>query len=137
MAGESEDRRGTLRVLIVEDNEAAAQTTGWMVEMMGYDYRLANAATAALDLAADYAPQVVLLDIGLPGMNGFDLCRELRLLPGLGDATFIAQTGWTQAHFREMAIEAGFSQYLVKPLAYDNLNALLVLVDEARNDTGG
>jgi len=110
-----------LRILIVDDNEAAAQTTGWMVEMMGYDYRLAVTPEVAIAGAGGYAPHVILLDIGLPGMNGFDLCRVLRALPALAGTVFIAQTGWARDDYRQRAFEAGFQEYLVKPLDFDDL----------------
>ena len=114
-----------MRVLIVDDNVPAAQTTGWMVEMMGFGYRLAHTPEAGLEAAADYRPGVVLLDIGLPGMNGFDLCARLKTLPELAGATFIAQTGWAGEEYRRRAAEVGFDHFLVKPVAMETLEALL------------
>ncbi len=115
-----------LRIMIVEDNEALAQTTGWLVEMLGHDYRLAHSGREALDTVMDYRPQVMMLDIGLPGMNGYDLCRELRQLPDLKDTVFIAQTGWGQDEHRQRAREAGFDHHMVKPIALDSLDSVLV-----------
>ncbi len=126
-AAESKDSTATsgLRIMIVEDNEALAQTTGWLVEMLGHDYRLAHSGREALDNALDYSPQVMMLDIGLPGMNGYDLCRELRQMPGLKDTIFIAQTGWGQDEHRQRAREAGFDHHMVKPIALDSLEGVL------------
>ncbi|MDI7775540.1 response regulator [Asticcacaulis sp. EMRT-3] len=114
-----------MRVMIVEDNEALAQTTGWLVEVLGYDYRLALTARAALEEAGDFRPDVMMLDIGLPGMSGYDLCRALRALPELADTIFIAQTGWGESEHRRLTAEAGFHHHLVKPLAIEKLEAVL------------
>jgi len=115
----------SMRVMIVEDNEALAQTTGWLVEMLGYDYRLALSGTAALEQADAYRPHVMMLDLGLPGISGYDLCRTLRTHPELADTVFIAQTGWSEAEHRRMTAEAGFHHHLVKPLALEKLEAVL------------
>ncbi len=123
--GEAPAKPGAPRVLIVDDNAPAAQTTGWMVEMMGFDYHLAHTPEAGISAAADYRPDLVLLDIGLPGMNGFDLCTRLRALPELAGSTFVAQTGWAGEEYRRRAAEAGFDHFLVKPVAMETLEALL------------
>ena len=123
--GETPAQSGSLRVLIVDDNAPGAQTTGWMVEMMGFDYRLAHTPDVALADAAAYAPDVVVLDIGLPGMNGFDLCAIMRGMPELAHTVFIAQTGWAQEEYRHRATVAGFALFLVKPVALETLEALL------------
>ncbi len=96
-----------------------------MVEMMGFDYRLAHTPDVALADAAAYAPDVVILDIGLPGMNGFDLCAMMRAMPELTKTVFIAQTGWAQEEYRHRAALAGFEHFLVKPVALETLEALL------------
>jgi len=120
-----EDSAALLRVLIVDDNVAAAQTTGWMIEMPDLDYRLATTVMEALRTAEDYRPHVALIDIVLPGMSGFDLCRNMRRLTGLEDTVFIAQTGWTGADHRRLATEAGFHDYLLKPVPLETLQAML------------
>lgn len=114
-----------LRVLIVEDNPALAQTTGWLVESLGHDYRLAQNGPDALDIAPAFRPDVVMLDIGLPGMSGYDICRAMRRMPELAGTLFIAQTGWGQSEHRQMAADAGFDHHLVKPVDFDRLQALL------------
>ncbi len=127
------DGDDTLRVLVVEDNEAAAQTTGWMVESLGYDYRLALTPDAAIVESGVYLPHVVLMDIGLPGMNGFELCIRLRAIEALAMTVFIAQTGWTKDEYRQRAKEAGFDLYLIKPVALADLEAHLQRIDAARS----
>ncbi len=126
-AGEAdvEADAGILRILIVEDNAALAQTAGWLVETMGHDYRLAHNGNDALATAGEYRPDVVLLDIGLPGMNGYDICRLMRQKPELKDTLFIAQTGWGQSEHRQMASDAGFHHHMVKPVDYDKLKTVL------------
>lgn len=115
----------TMRVMIVEDNEALAQTTGWLVEMLGYDYKLAANGKQALDLAPQYHPDVMMLDIGLPGMSGYELCQRLKPMPELAKTVFIAQTGWGESEHRRLTREAGFDHHMVKPLYLDALQTLL------------
>lgn len=122
----------TLRVMIVEDNEALAQTTGWLIEMLGYDYRLAGSAQQALADVKAYAPHVMMLDLGLPGMNGYDLCRALRADSDLRDTVFVAQTGWGEAEHRRMSAEAGFHHHLVKPVYLEALEDVLGGIARAR-----
>jgi len=114
-----------MRVMIVEDNEALAQTTGWLVEMLGYDYRLASNGKQAIEMAREYQPDVMMLDIGLPGMNGYELCQALKPMPELANTVFIAQTGWGESEHRRLTREAGFDHHLVKPLYLEALQSLL------------
>jgi CheY-like chemotaxis protein len=114
-----------MKILIVEDNEALAQTTGWIVEMFGHDYRFSHTADSALAAAAEYKPHVIIMDIGLPGMNGYDLCRLMRAQPHLSETVFIAQTGRAEPEHRQMAEEAGFHHHLVKPVNIEKLQATL------------
>lgn len=124
-SGGDSAEHGSMRILVVDDNAPAAQTTGWMVEMMGFGYRLAHTPEAGIETAAEYRPNVVLLDIGLPGMNGFDLCARLKTLPELAGTVFIAQTGWAGEEYRRRAAEVGFDHFLVKPVAMETLEAVL------------
>lgn len=121
---EQETPENLMRVLIVDDNAAAAQTTGWMVEMMDCEFRLAHTPEDALKTAG-YRPHVALLDIGLPGMSGFDLCKAMRQLPELADTVFVAQTGWEGESYRRQADEAGFHHYLVKPVPFETFEDLI------------
>lgn len=113
------------KVLIVDDNVASAQTIGWMLELSGYAPMLAHDGPQTLALARQHRPDTILLDIGLPGMNGYDVCRELRKDPAFKDTVIIAQTGWGQKRDREMAIAAGFDHHLVKPIGLDQITELL------------
>jgi len=114
-----------LRVLVVDDNAPSAQTIGWMLEMDSHEPRLAHNAREALLAAGEFLPDAILLDIGLPDMDGYDLCRELRKDPRFENTLIIAQTGWGQAKDRQLAAEAGFDHHLVKPFSVNELSALL------------
>lgn len=122
---ESEDGAKSLHILIVEDNFPAAQSTGWVLEAIGHTYALAASAAEAMIVAAQRVPDVVLLDIGLPERNGFDLCRDLRKLETLSRTVFVAHTGYGDARTRQKAIEAGFSYFLLKPFELPELEAIL------------
>lgn len=121
-----------MRIMIVEDNEALAQTTGWLIEMIGYDYKLAANAKEAIASYLEYKPDVLMIDIGLPGMNGYDLCRELKSRPELSKAVFIAQTGWGESEHRRLTAEAGFDHHMVKPLYLEALESLLGEIAKTR-----
>jgi signal transduction histidine kinase/DNA-binding response OmpR family regulator len=115
----------SLRVLVVDDNEASAKTLGWMMEAFGHEIRIAHDGASAIELAKTYCPEIVLLDIGLPKMNGYEVCKLMQTDPLLKDTIFIAQTGWGQAEHRERSKEAGFNHHLVKPIDMKTLEGLL------------
>jgi CheY-like chemotaxis protein/two-component sensor histidine kinase len=113
------------RILVVEDNVDSARTLGMLLEIMGHEVRVAHDGESALEAAPGFAPQVVLCDIGLPGMDGYEVARRLRALPGLRGAVLVAQTGWGQEEDRRRAASAGYDHHLVKPIDPDALNELL------------
>lgn len=121
-----------LRILIVDDNVPSAQTTGWMMELIGHETTLAHDGPGALTRAKDFRPDVIFLDIGLPGMNGYDVCRALREDAAFKDLIVIAQTGWGQDRDREEAFEAGFDHHLVKPISLEQYSELLAHIKPAR-----
>jgi CheY-like chemotaxis protein/two-component sensor histidine kinase len=113
------DRFGTgapLRILIADDNQDAAATLALLFEIMGHSVQQAHDGEAAVKAAAEFAPQVVLLDIGMPKLNGYQACRKIRELPNGAAATLVAVTGWGQPGDRKASHEAGFDQHLVKPV---------------------
>jgi signal transduction histidine kinase len=114
-----------LRVLVVDDNFDVAQTVGWMVETIGHDYRLVHEATQAVEAAREFRPDAVLLDIGMPGMDGYAVCKAFRADSLTKDAMIIAQTGWGQDRDRIMSAQAGFDHHLVKPVSLEDLERLL------------
>ena len=118
-------RPAAIRILLVDDNVDAADTLGMALELFGCETRIVHSAADALELAPAFAPQVALLDIGLPDMTGYELARRLRALPGWGRVTLIAATGWGQEKDRELAFEAGFDHHLTKPIDLERLQLLL------------
>ncbi|KQV51452.1 ATP-binding protein [Massilia sp. Root335] len=117
--------RAQVRVLVVDDNEDAAEMLAMTLELHGCEVRTAPTATRALEMLPGFAPAVALLDIGLPDMNGYELARRLRQLPGGASMTLIATTGWGQQKDRERAFEAGFDHHLTKPIDFDLLRSYL------------
>ena len=129
IAEAAESAASPLHVLVVDDNVDAAQTTRWMLELNGHLPSVAHDGAAALAEARRLRPDVILLDIGMPGMDGYEVCRALRAMPETRDAMIIAQTGWGQESDRQRAFEAGFDHHITKPISLDALNALLVRLD--------
>jgi two-component system, chemotaxis family, CheB/CheR fusion protein len=112
------------RVLVVDDNMFSAETLAALLQLWGHDVQVAHDGPTALELAAVYRPEVVLLDIGLPGMDGYQVARRLREA-GLGSAVLIAASGYAQDEDRRRSRDAGFDHHLSKPLDLDVLEALL------------
>ncbi|KGQ18836.1 Autoinducer 2 sensor kinase/phosphatase [Lysobacter dokdonensis DS-58] len=112
------------RVLVVDDNVDAARTLAHLLEDFGHHVQVAHDGDAALAMAHSTVPELVLLDIGLPGMNGYEVVRRLREDPVTRDATVVAVTGYGQGADRQRTLAAGFDQHLVKPVATDQLQAL-------------
>ncbi len=115
----------SLRVMVVDDNEDAAETMTMALELYGCEVRVAHTAEAALGMAAGFMPQVALLDIGLPDMNGYELAKRLRSTAGGASMTLIASTGWGQEKDRQLAFDAGFNHHLTKPVDFAHLRLLL------------
>jgi PAS domain S-box-containing protein len=113
------------RVLIVDDNRDGAASLGRMLSLLGHDTRTAHDGLEALELAEAFRPDVLLLDIGLPKLNGYDVCRRLRDRPWGRAALIVAVTGYGQEDDRRRAREAGFDQHLVKPVRFAALQGLL------------
>nr|WP_269117453.1 ATP-binding protein [Ramlibacter monticola] len=113
-----------VRVLVVDDNRDGAETLAALVEVMGAQTRIAHEGEEALRLAESFDPKLILLDIGLPGMDGYETARRLRQLPALR-ARLVALTGFGSQADRERALEAGFDEHLVKPLAPEIMLGLL------------
>jgi CheY-like chemotaxis protein/nitrogen-specific signal transduction histidine kinase len=112
------------RVLVVDDNVDAARGTARLLQLAGHDVRVAHDGREALELARETCPQFVLLDIGLPVMDGYEVARQLRGDPRLRDAVIVAVSGYSQDDYRSPE-EAGFDHHMVKPIDYDALRAVL------------
>lgn len=114
-----------LRVLIVEDNTDTALAMSEVLEIWGHDVRLAYDGPGALEVAAAYHPDFILLDIGLPDMDGYQVTRELRRWPGFSRTVIIAITGYGQAEDIRTAYEAGVNHHFTKPVDLPALKALI------------
>lgn len=114
-----------LRVLVVDDNQDFATSLALMIRSMGSDVEIAFDGSAGLEAARRTAPQIAFIDIGMPGMNGYDLAAQLRRVPELADSVFVAVTGWGQVKDRQRASEAGFDFHLTKPVAPGDIEAVL------------
>jgi len=113
------------RVLVVDDNADAAATLRMALELEGHDARAVFSGAAALDALTEFDAEVVLLDLGMPHMNGFETARRIRELPGGRDVLLVALTGWGQEEDRRRTAEAGFDEHLTKPVDSARLAAML------------
>jgi CheY-like chemotaxis protein len=121
----SETTPKTRRILIVDDNRDAASSLAELLEITGNQTFMAHDGAAALEAVERHCPEVVLLDIGLPKISGYDVCRRVRQRSGGDEIIVIALTGWGQEEDRRQSREAGFDGHLVKPVGYADLMALL------------
>lgn len=113
------------RLLVVDDNENCAKVIMWGLEALGHTAQMATDGQTAIALAKSFIPDAVLLDIGLPGMNGYEICQAMRKEPSLSHTVFIAQTGWSLKEHKERSLKAGFDYHLVKPVDIEALKKLL------------
>ncbi|MGX9217001.1 PAS domain-containing protein [Massilia varians] len=116
---------GGARILVVDDNVDAAMTLSMILEACGYTTQVAHGGIEALAAAQAFRPQVAFLDIGMPGMDGYETARAMRRLEGLEDVTLVALTGWGAESDRRKSNEAGFDQHLTKPVQLDVVQGLL------------
>jgi len=127
-------RLHALRIGVVDDNEDAAVTLSLLLETLGHTVHVSHSAREALAALPAFEPDVCLLDIGLPEMNGYELAGELRQRPGTAQAVLIAVTGYAQEKDRQQAREAGFHDLFAKPVDLDMLGAALVQIERRRLD---
>ena len=119
---------GPVRILVVDDNRDSADSLGLLLELVGNEVRVVHDGQTAVDVANEFQPNVVLLDIGLPVLNGYDAARRIREQPWGKQAVMIAVTGWGEEVDRQRSKQAGFDYHLVKPVDLDALTALLTTV---------
>jgi len=116
---------GSRRVLVVDDARDIADVLVMLLESLDVDVRVAYDGQTALGIFADWTPDIVLLDIGMPVMDGCETARRIRALPNGGDALLVALTGWGQEQDRRRTRDAGFDKHLVKPVEFEQVRALL------------
>jgi CheY-like chemotaxis protein len=113
------------RVLVVDDNADAAESLAMLLQISGHETRVVTEAAQVVSASAEFMPQVAVLDIGLPGINGYELARQLRQQPGHAEVVLIALTGYGQSQDRKRAAEAGFDYHFVKPVDPGELEAAI------------
>lgn len=122
---ESETRASRrAKILVVDDNRDAATVLGVMLESLGHDVRTVFDGAHAIELASSFEPEIVLLDIGMPGLDGYETASRMRKAPWGADAVLIALTGWGQNEDKRRSRDAGFDRHLVKPVDFDTLQKL-------------
>src|SRR5205823_1075438 len=104
------------RILVADDNEDSATSLAMMLGIRGHEVRTANDGLQAVDVAAEFRPDVIFLDIGMPKLNGYEACRRIREQPWGKKAVLIALTGWGQEEDKRRSEEAGFNRHIVKPV---------------------
>jgi PAS domain S-box-containing protein len=117
------------RILVVDDNEDGASALAKLLQKMGNEVRIANSGSSALTELTTWSPHIILLDLGMPGMDGYEVARQIRLRSELNNTFVVALTGWGQSDDRRKTQEAGFDHHLVKPVAGDALRDLLARID--------
>ncbi len=117
------------RILVVDDNVDGAMMLAMMLELSGHDTRTAHTGEDALNLSADFNPEIIFLDIGLPGMSGYEVAQRLRATPTARKPLLVAVTGWGSEEDRRKSLEAGFDHHLTKPVEAVAFDALLSRFD--------
>lgn len=118
-----------LRILVVDDNRDSADSLAMLLRLQGYETLTAYDGPSALQLVADTQPRVVLQDLGMPGMSGYEVARQLSRSPTIGATVLIAMSGYGTAEDKQRSREAGFQEHLVKPVDFDALQGLLAMVE--------
>jgi CheY-like chemotaxis protein len=124
--GPALDSMSKKRILIVEDNEDSAISLKMLLEALGHEVAVVHDGEDAVSVAVAERPDIVLMDIGLPRMNGYEAARQIRLVFKSPDVKIVALTGWGQETDRRQSVEAGIDHHLVKPLDLDKLKQILV-----------
>ena len=134
--GETSPRQAGQRILVVEDNRDSADSLRLLLRFFGHEVAVAYSGHDGLQAAAQYQPDVVLCDIGLPGLDGYGVARQLRDNPTTAKARLIAVTAYGQDEDRRRLHEAGFEQHLVKPVDPDALQTALRCSDALKRTSG-
>jgi CheY-like chemotaxis protein len=117
------------RILVADDNRDSASSLAVFLELMGYEVRAVNDGLEAIDTASLFRPAVMLLDLGMPRLDGYEVCRTVRGQPWGDEVVIIAMTGWGQDEDRRRSRDAGFNHHLVKPVQPAALGKLLEGLD--------
>ena len=115
----------TRRIVIADDNEDSAQSFAMLLSFSGHEVKIAHDGAEALDAVRNFRPDVAFLDIGMPGLTGYEVAQAVRAEPWGSEVTLIAVTGWGQPDDKQRAHTAGFDRHLVKPIDPDEVDRLL------------
>jgi CheY-like chemotaxis protein len=113
------------RVLVVDDNRDSANTLAMLLKISGYETKTVGDGASALESTADFKPEVILLDIGLPDMSGYEVCKQLRLQTLDPRPRIVAVTGWSADDVQERAGDDCFDGHLAKPVDFKTLQGLI------------
>ena len=116
------------RVLLVDDNADSIEPLSLLLEAKGHQTRVATGGAEAISLAGEFRPHYVLLDLGLPLMDGYEIAKRLREQPNGNEVVLVALTGWSGREVRKKAAEAGFDYHLVKPVNWEELEKIIQTV---------
>lgn len=133
-----QEEAGKCKVLVVDDNVDGAVTLSVILKHMGNSVRITHDGRSALAVGAEFVPDVILMDIGMPGMDGYETCERMRMEEWSANVKIVALTGWGQEEDKRKARRAGFDLHLVKPVDRSTLMEVIGSVRErsAPGDTG-
>ena len=121
--------RSRCKVLVVDDNVDSVDSLAMLLRMMGHEVETASDGASGLEKAVAFKPNVAILDIGLPKVNGYELAKQIREQPWSKNVILVALTGWGQEQHRRRSEEAGFNHHLTKPVEFDVLQEILAAAD--------
>lgn len=121
------------RILIVDDNREAADALARLIGICGYETRTIYDGQQAVEAAADFNPDMALIDIGMPGLNGYEVAKQIRQQRANVHVIVVAVTGYAQPDDKRRAYESGFDLHVAKPMNVDKLNELLALLDPSHD----
>jgi CheY-like chemotaxis protein len=113
------------RILVVDDNDDQVESLAMLLSLMGHHVARASNGAEAVQRAGEFKPDLMLVDIGMPGMAGYEVARRIREDKSLGNVTLVAQTGWGREEDRRRSAEAGFDRHLVKPVSLATLDEVV------------
>jgi CheY-like chemotaxis protein len=113
------------KILYIDDDVGSGKMINWAMERLGHTVRIATDGASALRMIDDYIPNIVVCDITMPGLDGYQVCKAMKANPSLANTLFIAQTGWHTKERKKLSKQAGFDHHLVKPV---DVNALLQIL---------
>jgi DNA-binding response OmpR family regulator len=122
----------SLRILVVDDNQDAAESLMLLLQCSGHEVQVAHDGEQALLTAQSFLPELVFMDLGMPGLNGFEAARRVRREKWGQDVMLVALTGWGQEDDRRRSAEAGFDKHLVKPVEYEEVDRLIGILAQRR-----